>query len=127
VTTVGFRRVAALLAELIVTGALPDDGQFAICWKVDDRELSLLYNDPSRAQTVAARVLHGADARTYDRHVSQAGNVHYRWRGLIHGVPVEVTGLAPDNGIPDDLDPLGAVDEDDYLRRLIAVGLVVDE
>ena len=120
-------RIAALLAELIVTERLPDFDEFTVSWSVNSRELALLYSDHAEAQTVAASVLYGGERRTYDRSVSAAGNVHCRWSGVVHGVNVIVTGVAAEDGIPTDLDPLSAVDEDDYLRRLIALGLVVDE
>jgi hypothetical protein len=39
----------------------------------------------------------------------------------------EDLGVPRTRRIPPEMDPLGAVDEDDYLRRLIALGLVIND
>lgn len=115
----GVVRVAAVLAEALVTGQLGDDG--CIAYRVYQDCLDLQLATREDAHRVAHAVIPGVAAYTSHR---SAEKIHHTWTGERDGVPVRVVGLSP---LDEDPDPLLADGEDDYLRRLMALGLVVDD
>ena len=58
--------------------------------------------------------------------VNAAGTELIAYERDLTAVTTSASGVVT-TGIPAEMDPLGAADEDDYLRRLIALGLVVDD
>jgi hypothetical protein len=112
----GTRRVAAVLAELLVKGLIRDEDDLII--NVQTYELAIVSSSAPTALRVARDVI---PERTYDKHDSP-DRTHHTWAGKRDDVTIRVTAVRP-LGEPDLVDPLGAADEGDYLQRLIALGV----
>jgi hypothetical protein len=115
------RQVATVLAALFVEERLLDDDDASI--RIWSGRLDLQVGTWQVAQRLARAVLEGQVIKYTWTRTDQA--MHHTWAGDRDGVTINVIALGPRDEAP--LDPLDATDEDDYLRRLIAIGLVVNE
>jgi hypothetical protein len=118
---VSVRRVTTVLAGLFVEERLSDadDPSFRI-WS---DSLDIQVRTWQVAQRVARTVLAGS-VITYSSSLSETFR-HHEWNGERDDVKIRVVAVGPLD--EPSLDPLDAVDEDDYLERLIRLGLVVDD
>jgi hypothetical protein len=112
--------VTAVLAELFVKELISDAD--APCCRVWGDMLELQLTGWQVGQRVARSVLAGGVIK-YEWTRTEK-HLHHEWSGERSGVEIRVVALGPPDELP--LDPLDAADEDDYLERLIRIGLVVE-